>query len=119
MPRWLIYVLIVRIVLTLFGVVLAASIGPVPDDPTGRMVVADAPEDARLETSASLLPQVVILRMVESANRLYVIGVPDSIGWWERRSQPDVRLRIDDHSYDMRATRIESGRPDVFQLYID
>jgi hypothetical protein len=48
-----------------------------------------------------------------------VIGAPDG-NWVENATRsPDVRLRIGDSAYDMRATRIKSGRQDVFQMYID
>jgi hypothetical protein len=66
-----------------------------------------------------MLPHVVIIWVVESDNRLYVIGAPDST-WVEGATRSaEVRLRIADNVYDMRATRIESGRQDIFQMYID
>ena len=62
---------------------------------------------------------MVIIWVVESDNRLYVIGAPDST-WVEGATRsPDVRLRIGDNAYGMRATRIEPGRQDIFQMYID
>jgi len=126
MPRWLSYVLVVLIVLAL-GVALAAPIGPMPGIRLGgNPATAPAqwsslalPEEVRLATSAGMLPHVVIIWVVESDNRLYVIGAPDST-WVDGATRaPDVRLRIGDNAYDMRATRIESGREDIFQMYID
>lgn len=62
---------------------------------------------------------MVIIWVVESDNRLYIIGAPDST-WVEGATRsPDVRLRIGDNAYGMRATRIEPGRQDIFQMYID
>lgn len=57
--------------------------------------------------------------MVESDDRLYVIGSPDR--YWVGRAtrSPDVRLRIGDDAYDLRATRIQSGPQSIFQKYID
>ena len=126
MPRWLAYVLIALIVLVL-GVALAAPIGPMPGIRLGGSPASapaqwsslDLPEEVRLATSAGMLPHVVIIWVVESDNRLYVIGAPDST-WVEGATRSaDVRLRIADNVYDMRATRIESGRQDIFQMYID
>ena len=126
MPRWLTYVLISLIVLML-GVALAAPIGRLPGvrlggsltNPPAEWSSVTLPEEVLLATSASLLPHVVIIWVVESDNRLYVIGAPDSI-WVEGATQsPDVRLRMGDNAYDMRATRIQSGRQDIFQMYVD
>ncbi len=126
MPRWLTYVLIVLFVLAL-GVALAAPIGPMPGirlggnlaSPPAQWSSVTLPEEVRLATFAGILPHVVIICVVESDNRLYVIGAPDST-WVEGATRsPDVRLRIGDNAYGMRATRIEPGRQDIFQMYID
>ena len=126
MPRWLIYIVITLIVLTL-GMLLAAPIGPLPGVRIGGSAASPPavwssqalPEEVHLQTSANLLPHVVIVWVVESDNRLYLIGSPDST-WVKGATQsPDVRLRIGDNTYDMRATRITSGRSDIFQRYID
>ena len=125
MPRWLTYILVALIVLVL-GLALFAPIGPMPGvrlggnhaSPPDQWSSVSLPEEVRLATSGTL-PYVVIIWVVESDNRLYVIGAPDST-WVERATQTsDVRLRIDDNAYDMRATRLEPGRQDVFQMYID
>ena len=126
MRRWLTYGVIAVVVLAL-GVALAAPIGPMPGIRLGgNSATAPAqwsslalPEEVRLATSAGVLPHVVIIWVVESDNHLYVIGAPDST-WVDGATRaPDVRLRIGDNAYDMRATRIESGREDIFQMYID
>ena len=126
MPRWLTYAFIGLVVLTL-GVAMAAPIGPMPGIRLGGSPATTPaewssvtlPEEVNLATSAGLLPHVVILWVVESDNHLYVIGAPDST-WVEQATQsPDVRLRIGDDAYDMLATRIQSGRQDIFQMYID
>ncbi|MDP6375914.1 MAG: DUF2255 family protein [Pseudomonadales bacterium] len=126
MPRWLTYVLVAFVVVSL-GVALAAPIGPMPGIRLGgnsatapaRWSSATLPEEVHLATYAGTLPHVVIIWVVETDNRLYVIGAPDST-WVEGATRsPDVRLRIDENVYDMRATRIESSRQDVFQAAID
>ncbi|MDH3644027.1 MAG: DUF2255 family protein [Gammaproteobacteria bacterium] len=126
MPRWLTYVLVVLIVVVL-GVALAAPIGPMPGirlggdsaTPPAEWASVNLPEEVRLATHAGALPHVVIIWVVESGNRLYVIGAPDS-AWVEGATQsPDVRLRIDGNAYDMRATPLEAGRREIAQKYID
>ena len=126
MPRWLTYVLIALFVLGL-GVALAAPIGPMPGIRLGgnqttapvQWSSVTLPEEVQLATSTGTLPYVVIIWVVESDNRLYVIGAPDS-NWVENATRsPDVRLRIGDNAYDMRATRIQTGRQDIYQMYID
>ncbi len=126
MPRWLSYVLVAIIVVAL-GVAIAAPIGPMPGFRLGGNLATvpahwssvDLPEEVRLATASGLLPHVVIIWVVESDDRLYVIGDPEST-WVEGATRsPDVRLRIGDKAYDMRATRIESGPREIFQKYID
>ena len=126
MPRWLTYVLVVLIVLGL-GVALAAPIGPMPGfrlggdsaTPPAEWSSVALPEEVRLATYASALPHVVIIWVVESNNRLYLVGAPDST-WVEGATQSaDVRLRIGNEAYDMRAARLETGRRDIVQKYID
>ena len=126
MPRWLTYVLIALIVL-LLGVALVAPIGDMPGIRLGgspatapaQWSSVDLPEEVLLSTSAGVLPHVVILWVVESDDRLYLIGDPAST-WVEGATRsPDVRLRIGDNVYGMRAARITSGRQDIFQMYID
>ena len=126
MPRWLTVILIATVVLV-FGLALAAPIGPMPGirlggtaaTPPDQWSSMTLPEEVRLATSAGFLPHVVIIWVVEDDNRLYLIGAPDS-AWVEGATQsPDVRLRIGDNAYDMRATRIAAGREDMFQKYID
>ena len=126
MPRWVTYVLVAVIVLVV-GVALAAPIGPMPGIRLGgspataptQWSSVDLPEEVLLSTSAGVLPHVVILWVVESDDRLYLIG--DPAGTWVEGAtrSPDVRLRIGDNVYDMRAARITSGRQDIFQMYID
>jgi hypothetical protein len=126
MPRWLTYVLIVFIVLTVV-VALAAPIGPMPGVRLGgspatapaQWSSVNLPGEVRLATSAGMLPHVVIIWVVESDDRLYVVGAPDS-AWVEGATRsPDVSLRIGDDTYEMRATRLEPGRQDIVQKYID
>ncbi len=126
MPRWLTDVRIVLVALAL-GVARAAPMGPRPGirlggnpaTPPAQWSSVTLPEEVRLATSAGILPHVVIIWVVESDNRLYVIGAPDST-WVEGATRsPDVRLRIGDNAYGMRAIRIEPGRQDIFQMYID
>jgi len=126
MPRWLTYVLIVLVIL-LLGVALAAPIGPMPGvrlggtsaTPPALWSAVDLPEEVLLATSAGVLPHVVIIWVVESDNRLYVIGDPSSTWVGGATRSPDVQLRIGDDVYDMRATRLAAGRQDLIQKYVD
>ena len=126
MPRWLTYIMIALLLLTL-SAALAAPVGPMPGIRLGGNAASapaqwssvSLPEEVLLATSAGLLPHVVNIWVVESDNRLYLIGSPDSTWVQGATSSPDVRLRIGDNAYDMRATRIDSGRQDIFQMYLD
>jgi hypothetical protein len=126
MPRWLTNVLVVLVVL-LLGVALAAPIGPMPGirlggtpaTPPAQWSSVDLPEEVLLATSAGVLPHVVIIWVVESDNRLYVIGDPASTWVDGATRSPDVQLRVGDDVYDMRATRVPAGRQDLFQKYVD
>jgi hypothetical protein len=126
MPRWMTYVLTLLAVVVL-GVALAAPIGPMPGfrlggndaTPPDQWSAAALPEEIRLATFAGMLPHVVIIWVVESDNRLYVIGSPDST-WVEGATlSPDVRVRIGDNAYDMRATRLNPGPRYLFEKYIN
>jgi hypothetical protein len=126
MPRWLTYALSLLMVL-LIGLAVAAPIGPMPGFRLGgseasapaQWSSATLPEEVRLATFAGMLPHVVIIWVVESDNRLYVIGAPDST-WVAGASQaPEVRLRIADNAYDMRATRLDPGPAHLFEKYLD
>lgn len=126
MPRWLTYVLIALVALLII-VALTAPLGPMPGIRLGgspataplHFAQEDLPEEVRLATYDGMLPYVVIIWVVESDGRLYVIGAPEST-WVARATRaPDVRLRIGDNAYDMRARRLEPGRQEIFQRYID
>jgi hypothetical protein len=126
MPRWLRNLLIVLII-AFVGAAIAAPIGPVPGIRIGGTSAAapetwadaNLPEEVRLAAYDGPIPYVVTIWIVESDDRLYVIGAPEST-WVEKASRsPDVRLRIGDSVYDMRASRMPPGREDIFQAYID
>ena len=125
MPRWMTYVLTALIVV-LVGIAITAPIGPMPglrlggsDSLAPDQWPTTLPEEVRLATFDGMLRYVVIIWVVESDNNLYVIGAPDST-WVEKTARsPDVRLRIGDNAYDMRATRLNPGPQHLFQKYID
>lgn len=125
MPRWLTYVLIVLVVL-LLGVAVAAPLGPMPGFRIGG-TAADAPAswagaelpDEVLFATYDGLPYVVTIWIVESNGGLYVVGDPASTWVEKATSSADVRVRINDATYDMRATRQPPGRVDVLQAYVD
>lgn len=62
---------------------------------------------------------MVIIWIVEADNRLYVIGAPESTWVAGTTSAPEVRLRIGDNTYDMRATRLQPGPQEIFLKYIN
>jgi hypothetical protein len=126
MPRWLSYTLGVVIVVIVIAAVMA-PIGPMPGIRLGGTTASapdqwssvTLPEEVRLEASGGVLPYVVIIWVFESDNNLYVIGSPDS-RWVALASEnPDVRLRINDDVYAMKATRMPPGRVDLAQKYVD
>jgi hypothetical protein len=126
MPSWLKIVLIVLLVVVL-GAAIAAPIGPMPGfriggndaDAPEQWSSIDIPGEVRLASYSGLLPHVVIIWIVESDNRLYVIGDPAS-AWVEGATNaPDVRLRMGDNTYDMRATRLQPGPQEIFLKYIN
>lgn len=126
MPRWLSSVLLVLVLLSI-GIAIAAPIGPMPGFRLGgspapapaQWSAVTLPDEVLLATPGGLLPHVVIIWIVEFDERLYVVGAPDS-NWVVRATHsPDVRLRIGDDVYDMRATRVQSPRPDILKEYVD
>jgi hypothetical protein len=126
MPSWLKIILIILLIVAL-GAAIAAPIGPMPGFRIGGND-AEAPDDwsslelpneVLLANYAGALPHVVIIWVVEDSNRLYVIGAPDST-WVEGTTKaPDVRLRIRDNTYNMRATRLQPGPQEIFLKYIN
>jgi hypothetical protein len=126
MPRWLAYVL-TALVVVLIIVALAAPIGPMPGLRIGG-TPAEAPaswageqlsDEVLFGTYDGALPYVVTIWIVESGGGLYVVGAPESTWVAKATSSSDVRVRIDDSVYDMRATRLPPGRVDVLQAYVD
>lgn len=126
MPRWLTYVLTVLVV-ALIIVVIAAPIGPMPGIRIGgtptqapaAWSATELPDEIQLATYDGPLPYVVTIWIVESGGGLYVVGAPESTWVEKATSSPDVRVRINDALYDMRAARMPPGRVDVLQAYVD
>ena len=125
MPSWLKTVLIVLIVIVI-GVAVAAPLGPLPGFRLGGSA-ASAPEqwptrlpdEVRLANYSGALPHVVIIWVVETDNKLYVIGDPASTWVQGVTDSPEVRLRIEDSVYEMTAERLNPGPMHIFQTYID
>ncbi len=126
MPSWLKIVLIVLVIVAL-GAAIAAPIGPMPGfsiggndaTPPDDWSSVDLPDEVLLANYAGALPHVVIIWIVEADNRLYVIGAPESTWVNGTTSAPEVRLRIGDNTYDMRATRLQPGPQEIFLKYIN
>ena len=126
MPRWLTYVLAVLVIALIF-IIIAAPIGPMPGIRIGgtpaeapaSWTAAELPDEVRLATYDGVLPYVVTIWIVESGGGLYVVGAPESTWVAKATSSSDVRVRINDALYDMRATRMPPGRVDVLQAYVD
>ena len=63
-------------------------------------------EEILLEARGAVLPRVVRIWCVASGEKLYVAGDPDR-GWMRRVAQrPDVRVRIGDNAYELRAVEV-------------
>ncbi len=126
MPRWLTYVLAVLVV-GLIVVAIAAPIGPMPGiriggtpaDAPDTWSAAELPDEVLFATYDGALPYVVTIWIVESGGGLYVVGDPESTWVKKATSASDVKVRINDAVYDMRATRMPPGRVDVLQAYVD
>lgn len=126
MPRWLTYVLAVLVV-AIIVLALAAPIGPMPGlriggtpaDAPASWNAAELPEEILLATYDGVLPYVVTIWVVESTGRLYVVGDPKSTWVKKATSSPDVKVRIADTVYDMRARRMPTGRIDVLEAYVN
>lgn len=124
MPRWLSVSLAVLIAVFI-AAVLVAPLGPIPGirlggtemKPPADWSSLDLPETVQLETKAGLLPRVVNIWIVRYDNALWVLGNPES-GWVRQAStRGDVRLRIGDRVYRLRAKRITE--PAAYRAYIE
>ena len=126
MPRWFTYVLAILVV-TLIVLALAAPIGPMPGLRIGgtaaqaptSWAAAELPDEVLFATYDGPLPYVVTIWIVESGGSLYVVGDPESTWVRKANSTSDVKVRIDDAVYEMRATRMPPGRIDVLEAYVN
>ena len=74
-----------------------------------RFRLGELPDEVLFGTYDGL-PYVVTIWIVESGGGLYVVGAPESTWVAKATSSSDVRVRIDDSVYDMRATRLPTHR---------
>ena len=125
MPRWLAYVL-ATLLIVLIVLAIAAPIGPMPGlriggtpaEPPAAWSGTELPDEVLFAAYDGALPYVVTIWIVESGGGLYVVGAPESTWVQKTTSSPDVRVRINDAVYDMRATRMPPGRVDVLEAYV-
>jgi hypothetical protein len=126
MSRWLTYVLTV-LVAALVIVAIAAPIGPMPGlriggsvtDVPAAWTAAELPDEILFGTYDGALPYVVTIWIVASGGGLYVVGDPASTWVEKATSTSEVKVRIHDAVYEMRARRMPPGRVDVLQAYVD
>ncbi len=107
-------------------VALLATIGPLPGFIIGGNP-ADKPatwpdtsgvHEVLLEVDAGLLPRVVIIWVIEYDEALHVVGADDS-GWTQGIGQGgEVRLRLEDATYTLQATRITDNVEPIFAAYV-
>ncbi|MEM9622197.1 MAG: hypothetical protein AAF993_11140 [Pseudomonadota bacterium] len=125
MRKWLILALLALVALLLTAAV-AGPLGPMPGmylggqatDPPSQWSSVAVPEQIQLETRGGLLPRVVNLWIVESDNELYVFGATDS-GWVNAtRSDPQVRLRMEDQTYSLMAAPLAQPDLTVYERYL-
>ena len=76
------------------------------------------PEEVKLATDSGLWPYVVIIWIVEADDRLYLVGAPDSTWVQNATRSPEVKLRMGDDVYDLKATRVD-GRVEILERYVD
>ena len=114
-------------VTALLLVAACEPMGPVPggmlsgtesQTPVDWGAIADV-EVVQLETAG---PYSVNLWAVTDGDRLYVVSSRGASGWLERLTRsPDVRLRVEDDIYLLRASRVDvqTERERVADLYQD
>ena len=96
------------------GLVLGGTSLPAPDDWT----VLDAEGELLIETRSSF-PYVVKINYLATGRGLYVVALRNSV-WRNRiRANPDVRIRVVDSTYEMRAYEVPKSDVEQFQSAID
>lgn len=125
MTNWIKYLLIGLVAVVTF-VALAGPLGPVPGVRLGgnaTPVPADwttvsLPDEVQLKPSGGLFPRVVNIWIVELNNALYVFGAKDG-GWTTTvQANPIVELRINDQTFTLKATPVESPGSEIYDQYI-
>ncbi|MFP6807168.1 MAG: hypothetical protein VB957_08305 [Pseudomonadales bacterium] len=114
------------ILVLLIVLAVVAPVGPLPGFIIGgtqtsipdRWQDTSAIHEIKLEVSGTI-PRVVIIWVVQVAGELHVVGANDS-GWVKMlgMSSP-VRLRMEDKTYSMIATRIDEDWQAVLEAYRD
>lgn len=102
-----------------------APIGPVPGFFIGG-TETDTPEtwqdtsqlhEIKLQVPGTL-PRVVIIWVIDYLGEIYVVGSRES-GWVQMiGSGSDVKLRMEDATYSVTATPVDSGWEPIMQAYI-
>ena len=115
------------LVIVVIALVYAAPLGPVPGIFIGG---APAPvpsswgdtrpiHEIKLSVDSGSIPRVVIIWVVQVGGSLYVVGAQDS-GWTTAiGDSAPVRMRMQDKTYDMQATRVKTGWQPVLEAYVD
>lgn len=96
------------------GLLIGGTSSPGLDDWT----VLDAEGELLIETRTSF-PYVVTINYLATNRGLYVVGLRNSV-WRNRiRANPDVRIRVVESTYEMRAYEVPKSDVEQFQFAID
>jgi hypothetical protein len=119
-------ILVLVLVAVVAVVAIAAPIGPLPGlfiGGTPTLAPANWPDtsgvhEIRLKVPGTL-PRVVIIWVVDHGGELHVVGRKGS-GWVRMIGNgAPVEMRIDDHTYALRAEPVTEGWEAVLQAYVD
>lgn len=114
------------IALLLILVALLLPIGPVPGFRIGGEATpvpddwgdTSAIDEIRLQVGEGAIKRVVIIWVIQVDGALHVVGSRES-GWTQMLGEGGpVRLRIDQETYDLTATRLGDGLKKIYTAYI-
>ena len=124
MPRWLKLTLVSVLIIAL-AIPVVGPIGPVPGLFIGGQAAnapnqwGELPHEVLLQTQGGLLPRVVTIWVVEYEQDLYVFGQNGS-GWVEAtRKDGNIRLRIEDKTYNLHAQAVTEFDEAIYQAYVE
>ncbi len=120
-------ILVPVVALLLVMAVFILPVGPVPGVLIGG-TASDVPStwqdtsaihEVKLKVGGGGLPRVVTIWVIQVNNGLFVLGSGES-GWVKKLgSGGPVELRIEDNTYSLNATLMDSGWEPVLDAYLD